>query len=60
LIIANVANRFFAPALRGLAAETRMAGAIPYLARVSAVLTLVCAAAFLSAEGQQDFIYFDF
>jgi alginate O-acetyltransferase complex protein AlgI len=60
LIIANVANRFFAPALRGLAAETRMAGAIPYLVRVSAVLTLVCAAAFLSAEGQQDFIYFDF
>jgi hypothetical protein len=30
------------------------------LARYSAVLTLICCVAFLSAEGQQDFIYFDF
>lgn len=60
LIIANIANRFFAPALKGLVAEGRTAGALPMLARYSAVLTLLCSVAFLSAEGQQDFIYFDF
>ncbi len=60
LIVANIANRFFASALRGLAAEARMAGALPALARFSVLLTLVCSVAFLSAEGQQDFIYFDF
>ncbi len=60
LIIANIANRFFAPALRSLAAESKSAGALPVLARASVVLTLLCSVAFLSAEGQQDFIYFDF
>jgi D-alanyl-lipoteichoic acid acyltransferase DltB (MBOAT superfamily) len=60
LIIANIANRFFAPALKSLVEEGKTAGALPALARYSAVLTLVCCVAFLSAEGQQDFIYFDF
>ena len=60
LIIANIANRFFAPALVGLVGESRTAGALPALARASVVLMLVCSVAFLSAEGQQDFIYFDF
>jgi len=60
LIIANIANRFFAPALASLAAETRMAGALPAAARFTALLALLCSVTFLSAEGQQDFIYFDF
>ncbi|HBK90229.1 MAG TPA: hypothetical protein DDZ68_01015 [Parvularcula sp.] len=60
LIVANIANRFFAQALQGLVAEGRTAGALPLLARYSAVLGLLCCVAFLSAEGQQDFIYFDF
>ncbi len=60
LIIANIANRFFGTALKGLAAEARTAGALPALARFSVFLTLLCSVAFLSAEGQQDFIYFDF
>lgn len=60
LIIANIANRFFGPALRGLAAEARKAGALPLLARFTVFLTLLCSVTFLSAEGQQDFIYFDF
>jgi D-alanyl-lipoteichoic acid acyltransferase DltB (MBOAT superfamily) len=60
LIIANIANRFFGAALKDLAAEARTAGALPALARFSVFLTLLCSVAFLSAEGQQDFIYFDF
>jgi D-alanyl-lipoteichoic acid acyltransferase DltB (MBOAT superfamily) len=60
LVVANVANRFFEPVLKSLAAESKTAGALPALARISAVLTLLCSVAFLSAEGQQDFIYFDF
>jgi D-alanyl-lipoteichoic acid acyltransferase DltB (MBOAT superfamily) len=60
LIIANIANRFFAPALKSFVEESKTAGALPALARMSAVLTLICSVAFLSAEGQQDFIYFDF
>lgn len=60
LIVANIANRFFAPALKSLIGESRTAGVLPSLLRVSAVLTLVCSVTFLSAEGQQDFIYFDF
>lgn len=60
LIIANFANRFFAPALAGLAAEARMAGALPAGARFTALLTLLYSVTFLAAEGQQDFIYFDF
>ncbi len=60
LIIANIANRFFAPALQSLVAEGKTAGALPMLVRYSAVLALVCCVTFLSAEGQQDFIYFDF
>ena len=60
LIIANIANRFFGTALKGLAGEARTAGALPALARFSVFLTLLCSVAFLSAEGQQDFIYFDF
>ncbi|MFN0023171.1 MAG: MBOAT family O-acyltransferase [Parvularculaceae bacterium] len=60
LIAAGIANRFFAPAMRGLVDEARNAGALPALARFSVVLMLACSVAFLSAEGQQDFIYFDF
>jgi len=60
LIVANLANRFFAPALREFASDTRTAGSLPALVRASVVLTLLCSVAFLSAEGQQDFIYFDF
>ncbi len=60
LIIASIAGRFFAPALKSFAEEARTAGALPMLARYSVVLTLLCSVVFLSAEGQQDFIYFDF
>jgi D-alanyl-lipoteichoic acid acyltransferase DltB (MBOAT superfamily) len=60
LILANIANRFFAPWLQGLTGELKTAGALPRLAHMSAILTLLCSVAFLSAEGQQDFIYFDF
>ncbi|MFN3960509.1 MAG: MBOAT family O-acyltransferase [Parvularculaceae bacterium] len=60
LIIANIANRFFAPAITALAAETRTAGALPAAARFTALLALLCSVTFLAAEGQQDFIYFDF
>ncbi|MDZ7627584.1 MAG: MBOAT family O-acyltransferase [Parvularculaceae bacterium] len=60
LIIANIANRFFASALKGLIDEGKTAGALPMLARTSVLLALLCCVTFLSAEGQQDFIYFDF
>lgn len=60
LLLANIANRFFSTALQQLADESRNAGALPFLLRANAVLILFCAVAFLSAEGQQQFIYFDF
>lgn len=60
LIIANIANRFFPAALAGWAAEARNAGAFPFMLRANAALLLLCAVVFLSAEGQQQFIYFDF
>ncbi len=60
LVIASVANRFFPGFLKQGAAEARNAGAFPLMLRANAVILLVCAVAFLSAEGQQQFIYFDF
>jgi D-alanyl-lipoteichoic acid acyltransferase DltB (MBOAT superfamily) len=60
LAIANVANRFFPRAMQGLADEARNAGFAPAFARANAVLLLFACVVFLAAEGQQDFIYFDF
>jgi len=60
LVFANIANRFFAPVIKGFVEERRSAGAFPALVRYSVMLTLLCSVVFLSAEGQQDFIYFDF
>lgn len=60
LIIANIANRFFPETLRGAVLESRNAGFLPLMMRTNAALLLLCAVTFLAAEGQQDFIYFDF
>jgi D-alanyl-lipoteichoic acid acyltransferase DltB (MBOAT superfamily) len=60
LIIANIGHRFFPETFKQIGDETRNAGALPFMLRANAVILLVCSVAFLSAEGQQQFIYFDF
>ncbi|MCB2099032.1 MAG: MBOAT family protein [Parvularculaceae bacterium] len=60
LIISHVANRFLPETIARVVAYSRGPGGAPLLARANAFALLLCCVTFLPAEGQLDFIYFDF